>query len=137
MDKLVLSNNELYPSAKVLQEALGESFMAFESLCNDLIPHNIIPEWNYYNDGKAWLCKLLFKKKNLAWLGVYSGYFVVTCYFTERHLEKIADLDISEPVKETFCIANPIGRLLPMSITIDTANLSADVLTMILFKKGL
>ena len=137
MSELALKDKELQPSVEVLQEVLDESFIAFESLCNDLIPHNIIPEWNYYNDGKAWLCKLLFKKKNLAWLGVCDGSFIVTCYFTEKHLEKIADSDISEPVKEAFCVAKPIGRLLPMSITIDTANLPADVLTMILFKKGL
>ena len=137
MHKLLLKDKELFPSSDVLKAVLGESFTAFEALCAALLPHGIAPEWNYYNDGKAWLSKLPFKKKNLGWVGICDGYFEVTCYFTEKHLTKIADLDISESVKEAFCAAKPVGRLIPMTITVDTANLPDDVPTMLLFKKGL
>jgi hypothetical protein len=137
MNEVKLKNKEIFPSDEVLENILGESFTAFRCLNDALLPHEIIPEWNYYKDGSAWLCKLLFKKKNLGWVSVCDGYFNITCYFTEKHIEKIEDSAISQNTKEAFYCAKACGKLIPMTILIHNNQLPEDVLTMLLFKKGL
>ncbi|PKP08994.1 MAG: hypothetical protein CVU09_13085 [Bacteroidetes bacterium HGW-Bacteroidetes-4] len=37
-------------------------------------------QWRYYNDGKAWLCKVSYKKKTVFWLSVWEAYFKVAFY---------------------------------------------------------
>ena len=137
MAELKLKDSGLLPTNEVLAAVLGRSFAAFGILSSALPTHEIVPQWNYYKDGNVWLCKMLFKKKNLGWLHVYEGYFIVTCYFTEKHLPKIVDLHVSESVKSEFYKAKPAGRLIPMSVAVRTEQPPDDVLTMLLFKKGL
>lgn len=136
-DVVALKNKQEFPTDEVLKRVLGDSYVAFEKLLTAFEKEELVPEWNYYNDGKAWLCKILSKKKNLGWLIVYDKYFVVSCYFTEKHLDKIADLNISDSIKESFYTAKSSGKLIPMPITIETNELPEDVLKMILFKKSL
>lgn len=137
MTELKLKNKEIFPSEEVLENVLGESFAAFKCLNNAFLSHEIIPEWNYYRDGNVWLCKLLFKKKNLGWISVCDGCFNITCYFTEKHIEKIECSAISQSTKETFYSAKSHGRLIPMTIPVHNNQLPEDVLIMLLFKKGL
>ncbi len=138
--QMLLRNAEIYPSDDVLKDALGEVYGGvlnsfFKTITDDEYGLNI--EWRYYNDGKAWLGKVLHKKKTILWLSVWEGFFKVSFYFTEKHLEAIATLDISESFKEDFCKAKPAGRLIPMIIDIKTDNQLKDLLTVVRFKKSL
>ncbi len=137
MAEIKLKNKEIFPSDEVLATILGESFVAFKCLNDAFSLHEIIPEWNYYRDGNAWLCKMLFKKKNLGWISVCDGYFNITCYFTEKYIEKIEGSAISQSTKEAFYRAKPCGRLIPMTILVHNNQLPEDVVIMVLFKKGL
>lgn len=116
---------------------MGSSYPAFEELNALLISMEIRPEWNYYRDGKAWLCKMMFKKKNMGWLHVYDGFFRVSFFFMERHLSAIADLNISDYIKEDFYEMKPVGKLLPMSIVVGDKEKLEDVLTVLRFKRSL
>lgn len=87
--------------------------------------------------GKPGYAKYCQRKKNLAWLIVYQGSFRITSYFTEKHLERIADLEIKESIKEEFYQTKPSGKLIPMSVLITEKEQVKDALSMILFKKGL
>jgi hypothetical protein len=58
-------------------------------------------------------------------------------YFTEKHPESIAVLDISETIKEDFAKAKPSGRLLPMIIDVDRQEQIEDIQTVVRFKKSL
>ena len=137
MSEIRLRDKEIYPSAEVLKAILGGSFAAYEEMIAELAELDITPEWNYYRDGNAWLGKMPFKKKNLGWFHVYEGYFMVTFYFTEKHLEKIAELDISEEIKKAFFMTKPTGKLIAMFITMDTGKLPDDFMKVLLFKKNL
>jgi hypothetical protein len=77
------------------------------------------------------------KKKTVFWLSVWEGFFKTAFFFTEKHLEGIAALDISEQIKEEFCRAKSIGKLLPMIINISKHEQLTDVLKVIEFKKKL
>ena len=137
MEQLILKDVNVFPEKEVLKCALKDSFSIFEEFTGVLSELGITPEWNYYRDGGAWLCKMLLKKKNLGWIAVYAGYFSITCYFLERHVEAIAALNISEQIKENFCLAKPVGKLLPMRIIATDSLAIKNIATVIQLKKGL
>lgn len=136
METLALRDGDILPTQEVLEAVLGSSYPAFEELNALLIAMEIRPEWNYYRDGKAWLCKMMFKK-NMGWLHVYDGFFRVSFFFMERHLSAIADLNISDYIKEDFYEMKPVGKLLPMSIVVGDKEKLEDVLTVLRFKRSL
>lgn len=137
--QMLLRNAEIYPSEDVLKDALGEVYGVLESFFKTITDneYGLTIEWRYYNDGKAWLGKVQHKKKTILWLSVWEGFFKVSFYFTEKHLETIVALDIAESIKEDFCKAKPVGRLIPMIIDIKTDNQLKDLLTVVRFKKSL
>lgn len=137
MEAPILKDKNIFPTPEVLAGVLGTSYSAFEKFSASAATVGLTLEWNYYNDGKVWLCKVLSKKKNLAWLIVSEGCFRTTSYFTEKHLDRIADLQIAESIKEEFYQQKPSGKLIPMSVNITEKDQVKDALTMILFKKGL
>ena len=137
METLALRDGDILPTQEVLEAVLGSSYPAFKELNALLISMEIRPEWNYYRDGKAWLCKMMFKKKNMGWLHVYDGFFRVSFFFMERHLSAIADLNISDYIKEDFYEMKPVGKLLPMSIVVGDKEKLEDVLTVLRFKRSL
>ena len=63
METLALRDGDILPTQEVLETALGSSYPAFEELNALLIAMEIRPEWNYYRDGKAWLCKNFYEMK--------------------------------------------------------------------------
>jgi hypothetical protein len=138
METQLLRIQEIYPSKEVLQEALGKVYDVLEAFETRITQSDIALtlDWNYYNDGKSWLCKVCHKKKTVCWLSVWDGCFKTTFFFLERHLEGIAALDISEQIKEDFCRAKPIGKLIPLLIHINRPEQLADVLKVIEFKKS-
>lgn len=137
METLVLKNKEILPTPKVLENALKESYPTYVEFSNQLTELGMVQEWNYYNDGKAWLCKLLLKKKNLGWLYIYDGYFNISCFFMEKHTTAISELDIDEQIKTAFIQAKPAGKLMPLTVRIKTIGQLPDALKIIGFKKGL
>lgn len=76
METQLLRNPEILPSEEVLKDALKNSFPAYNELINAITSNTLglLPEWHYYNDGKAWLCKVVFKKKTIFWLSVWEQY---------------------------------------------------------------
>lgn len=137
MNPLILKDANEFPTPEVLEKALGDSYVAFEKLSTEFAEFGIVPEWRYYNDGKAWLCKLMLKKKNLGWLHVYDKSFVVSCFFTEKHFEAIEKLDVAQEIKEAFFHSETTGKLIPMPIKVCNQELPEDIMKMIAFKKGL
>ena len=133
----LLKEQEFFPSKEVLKNVLGEVYSVLEGLETQLTQDEfaLTFDWKYYNDGKAWLCKVCHKKKTVFWLSVWEGFFKTAFFFLERHLEGIAALDIAEQIKEDFCSAKPIGKLLPMVININKMEQLPDLLEIIRFKK--
>jgi hypothetical protein len=139
MEKLQLREQQILPAEEVISKVLGDSYTTFAEL-NKIITsseYNLLPEWNYYKDGNAWLCKVCFKNKTVFWLSVWDGYFKVAFYFTEKTMYGIADLDIDIKIKEDFVNNKPIGRLLPLVIDVYRTDQINDVLLVINFKKSL
>ena len=137
MEVQLLREQEIYPSKEVLSNVLGNVYDVWAALEQQVTQGewSLTLDWNYYKDGKSWLCKVCHKKKTVFWLSVWEGFFKATFFFTEKHLEGLAQLDIAEQIKEDFCRMKPIGKLLPMLITMERQEQIPDLLKIIKFKK--
>jgi len=139
MDKPLLNDPAVPPSPEVLKNALGASYKVYEKTLAAITgePYGLVPEWRYYNDGKAWLCKVVFKKKTIFWLSVWDGFFKAGFYFVERHLEGIYELGVDESIKQELKKAKPFGTLFPVTLSIKKPDQISDLLSIIDYKKSL
>ena len=139
METQLLRGPEDYPTKELLTIALKESYPVFRELFDQITAPaaGLVPEWRYYNDGKAWLCKGVYKNKTVFWLSVWDGFFRTAFYFTEKHTAGIMDLDIDPGIKENFSSHKPVGKLLPLVIEVYRLEQVSDVLKLVRFKKGL
>jgi hypothetical protein len=139
METYLLREQEVIPTEEVLKEVLAESYAAYEDLMKTVSDskYGLVPQWNYYKDGKAWLCKVCYKKKTIFWLSVWDKFFKTTCYFTEKDCSGITGLDIDENIKESFNNSKHIGKLIPLTIEIKNKQQVSDALKVIAYKKSL
>ena len=138
--QMQLRDPEVFPSEMELKRVLGEPVYSVLASFLETITgreYGIEIEWRYYNDGKAWLAKVVHKNKTILWLSVWDGYFKTSFYFTEKHLEAIAALDISDAKKDEFAAMKPIGKLIPMTLNVSEQEQLDELLTVVRFKKSL
>lgn len=78
MEIQLLREPDIFPSEGILKQQLGEIYPAYESFMKTVIgtEYGLTGEWNYYKDGKSWLCKIIHKKKTVFWLSVWEGWFL-------------------------------------------------------------
>lgn len=139
MEAQLLRKQDVYPCQEVIEGALRSSypvFAEFEKIITDQ-PFALVPEWNYYKDGKAWLCKLSYKKKTVFWLSVWSGFFKTSFYFTEKNRDGILSLPVEADIQEGFKQAKPTGKLIPLTVNVSRKEQISDLLKLIEYKKSL
>lgn len=139
MEIPLLNDPLIEPDEMLLQHVLGTSFKAYSELLNSCSDSEFgfISEWQYYNDGHAWLCKVTFKKKTIFWISIWDRYFRVVFYFTAKHLDGINELNINQQLKNDFLNGKAIGKLLPFIVQVENTNHIDDILKLATFKKKL
>lgn len=139
METIQLKDPDIAPSEEVLKNVLGESYPVYEKLMGILTgnEYGLEPVWNYYKDGKAWLCKVIYRKKTVFWLSVWEKYFKTAFYFTEKTAAGIRALEINEGIKEDFSSMEPVGKLLPLVIHMKQEEQIHDLLMVVDYKKKL
>lgn len=139
MTTQTLKDQQQYPDEATLKKVLGASYEAFEELMKIIKDpeFSLLAEWNYYNDGKAWLCKVQFKKKTVFWLSAWDSFFKTTFYFTLKNCSGIIELDIDEKIKEDFVSSKSIGKLIPLTMEIHNKKQIKDLIKIIGYKKSL
>jgi hypothetical protein len=118
METLLLRDEAIPPTEDVLDAALGSAYPSFETFIAGITeePLMLSHEWRYYQDGKAWLCKITCKKRTICWLSVWDGFFKVTSYFPQRYLPEIETVC---PDKEAgIYMSKPVGKSLPVTADI-------------------
>lgn len=131
---------ETFPSDEELKKALGQDvFSIYQKLFETLsqTEFGLSHEWRYYNDGKAWLCKVTDRKKTIFWLSVWEKFFKISFYFTEKTRSGISELNISTDVIRKFEQTAPVGKLIPLTLEIRNNNQSGDLLKIIQYKMKL
>ena len=86
-----LRDPDVYPDDAVLEAILGRSFKAYTALRETAAGMGLSLDWKFYNDGKAWLCRVSRKKKTAAWMSAWKGYFRATVYFSGKDLEGLEE----------------------------------------------
>lgn len=129
--KPILNDPDIQPTEAVLQSVMGDDFVNYLTLLETVRKHNLTPEWHYYSDGKSYLCKMMYKNINAFWLSVWTDSFKTTFYFTEKDVEKIAALPISQETLTEFRARKNIGKLIPMIFTVKDSTALQDIDTMI------
>lgn len=139
METQLLREEHIFPSSEVLKSALKDSYEVYEELIQTItsIKYGLTIEWNYYKDGKAWLCKVQYKKKTIFWLSVWDQFFKTGFYFTKKNSSGVVTLDIKKSLKEKLSSSKPIGKLIPLTIDLNKKTQLKDVLTIIGYKKSL
>jgi len=130
---MLLHPPEIFPSKEVLKNALGSVYDVLETLETQLTGELALTfDWKYYNDSKAWLCKVAHKKKTIFWLSVWEGFFKTSFFFLERHLEGIAALEIDD---EAFTLEKEWGKMIPLIFNINNKKQLPDLLKIAKYKK--
>ena len=136
------------PSNHTLERALGDSYPTYEIFQEALPQLDIEQEWQWYTPYKAWFAKGQHwwttargtkKEKNLYWLYVYKGYFIVAVWFKEKNRNEILNADVSEKTRQLILNAETMGKVptFPVTFNITTTEPLADVYALIDCKKRL
>ena len=135
MEKMLLKDPGIFPSKEVLKNVLGDIYSVLEELETQLTQDEfaLTFDWNYYNDGKAWLCKVCHKKKTVFWLSIWEGHFKTSFFFLERHLEGIAALQMDE---NSFTLEKAFGKMIPLIFNINDKKQFPGLLQIVRFKKA-
>jgi hypothetical protein len=139
MERPLLNDKDTPVSDELLKKALGKSYPAYSKMLEIITgdEFGLVPVWRYYNDGKAWLCKVVYKKKTVFWLSVWDSYFKTAFYFVERHLGGVYDLVIDESIKEELRKAKTFGTLHPVVLLIRKPEQLKDLLALARYKISL
>jgi len=139
METPLLKNPEIYPEPEVLQKALEDSFLVYTEMLETItgVGFELVPEWKYFNDGKAWSCKVCFKKKTVFWISVWEKFFKTAFYFTEKTGAGIAQLNIKQTIKDEFYQSKAIGKLYPLILFMKKKEQLKDLYAITEYKKNL
>ena len=129
-----LTDPNIFPDIAHIQNALGNSYQAYDELMRIYNKNSLINEWKYYKDGKAWLCKIQKTTKTIAWMSIWNGFIMVTIYFTEKNVDGVYNLGINEETKESIRNSKRIGKMIPCTFEIDSSELLKDVEEVMIYK---
>jgi len=147
----LLRNADIEPTSEVIAEALGSSNTAYIKFIEGLKSHDIQMEWRYYNDGKAWLAKGLYKWAGVRggqneitafWLSIWDGFFKTTFFIPEKVRLEALNLPVDGNIKEMIADSKQMGKLKFFPLVFDLRSdgmrsdeLFDDVYTLIDFRK--
>jgi len=138
MNELLLNDKNEYPDDNVLRRHLGKTKVIWDQFTSQVsaLPGAMTMEWRYYNDGKSWLCKLVYKKKTMCWISIWDGFFKTTFYFMERNDKDIQALPIDKRWKESYLSHKGFGKLKPLTIEVKTKKALSNVLEVLKYKSN-
>jgi len=133
---ILLSEQEIFPSKEVLQNALGKVYCILEELENCLMQDefSLTFNWDYHCLLKSWRCKVCHRTNTLFWFSVWDGFFKTLFLFTDEQMKDIVNLDIHEQIKEDFNSANHIRKLHSLYLDINKKEQLTDLLKIIRLK---
>jgi len=127
INNIELRDESIYPDENILQSVLGKSYESYAMLLEIFNKNELVYEWRYYHDGKAWLCKVQKKKRTIVWMSAWKGYMQATVYFPEKYIESVYKLDISEKMKQKIKLTKQVGKSKPCIFEIRDENILTDL----------
>jgi len=113
MEPLVLKDKSINPTDEMIFSIIGKNSDTWKILMKSI--HEKFPgatgEWNYYNDGKNWLFKMIRKKKTLFWIGILSNTFRITFYFGGKAEPAIINSKLPDELKQQYLSGQRFGKI--------------------------
>ena len=143
----LLRDANIEPSSEVIAEGLGLANDAYIGFLKECANHSIELNWRYYNDGKAWLGKGLYKwqtsrgtQKEITafWLSVWEGFFKVSVFIPEKHRAEVLNLPLSAEMKKKIEDAKRMGKLkfFPLIFDLSSKDVFGELFILIDFRKS-
>jgi hypothetical protein len=125
-DSILLANKNIYPTDDYIFSIIGEKMVFWQNIMSHMnsVYKDSAGKWNFYNDGKRWLFKMVYKKKTIFWATILAGTFRITFYFGNKAEIVIENSDLPGNIKEEFKIAKRYGLIRPVTLIV---NGNADV----------
>jgi hypothetical protein len=127
INNIELKDENVYPDETVLRSVLDKAYNTYAKLLEFFNQNEMVYEWRYYHDGKAWLCKVQKKKRTIVWMSAWKGYIQATIYFPDKYLEKLYQLDLTEEMKNIIMSTKNVGKSKPCIFEIKDENLFIDI----------
>ena len=136
----LLRDPEVKPTEQIIRDIYDDKLFGvykelYKTITNPEL--ELSPEWNYYRDGKAWLCKVIYKKKTVFWLSLWDKLIKTSFFFTEKTRGGVMELPISEKIKHDFQEVKNTGKLFALIMDINTKEQIKDFVEIIKYKKSL
>lgn len=135
-EKMMLSDKSVIPADDQIFTFIGEHKGLWQSIMSYVseMYKDASGSWNYYNDGKQWLFKLVQKKKTIFWAGIFADTFRITFYFGDKAMPVIENSDLPDKIKEDFRTSKKYGLIRPISFKVYNKSDVDNVLKLIAIK---
>ena len=135
-ENLLLTNKDIIPDDEYIFSIIGDKKNLWQSIMNHihLNYENTSGQWNYYNDGKRWLFKMVQKKKTIFWIGILEDTFRISFWFSDKAESIINDSDLPGKIKDDFKTAKKYGSIRAVSIIMKETSDIDNVLKLIAIK---
>lgn len=112
-EEYALGDPAVFPDDSLVSSLIGEQKNHWDTIINYLSANYTGSEtvWNYYNDGKQWLFRALYRKKTVFWAAVLKNDFRITFYFGDRAEPVIMQADLPEGIKSDFKSGKHFGKI--------------------------
>lgn len=134
VNRIELTDESTYPDEVVLRAVLEESYDSYCALLDLCARNGLRPEWRYYHDGKAWLCKVQHKSRTIVWMSAWRGYMQATIYVPERQIDQVYELPLAPDTKNRIKATRNVGTSKPCIFEIRDAGILEDLDMLVKFK---
>lgn len=89
------------PTEARIKETLKDKYSILKDI-RHFVQQNIgetSEEWKYYGAKNGWVLKTFLKKRNLFFIGIYEGYFLISFVFGDKAVTTIMESSVSEETK--------------------------------------
>ena len=137
INNIELKDESVYPDDDVLMKILGKTYNVYSRLLEYYDENGMEHTWRYYNDGKAWLCKVQKKKKTIVWMSAWKGFMKATVYFPEKNIDSVYKLDISKDSIDRIRSTKRVGKSVPCMFDIRNDRILKELDKVIQLKLGM
>jgi hypothetical protein len=119
-EEMLLGDREVLPTDEYVFALLGEKRLLWQDIHKYAMENfkDISGSWNYYNDGKQWLYKLVQKKKTIFWSALMKDTFRITFYFSDKAEPVLEKSDLDPRIISGFKSAKRYGLIRPVSFKV-------------------
>jgi hypothetical protein len=138
-EDLVLNDKLIIPTDDYIFSIIGDKKILWQNIMNFVSENykDISGSWNYYNDGKQWLFKLVQKKKTIFWAGILKDTFRISIWFSDKAESMINESNLPQSIKDDFKKAKKYGSIRAVSIKLYDLTDVDNVLILITIKQNI